>query len=71
MSGVVINWAFTSESVSMHAYLFTRHINVFIRMLNFRGWSPPRNFPDLQYVKAGEGEFHWPAMPLTYHCVNQ
>ena len=47
LSGVVVDWAFTSGGmdVRVEAYLFDhRRINVFICVLNFRGWSQLRNY---------------------------
>ena len=39
----VVDRMFTSGGVYVHARLFVDHrsINVFIRVLNFHGWSPP------------------------------
>ena len=43
LSGVVVDWAFTTGGVDVRARLFLVHysINVFIRVLNFHGWSQP------------------------------
>ena len=46
LSGVVVNQTFTSGGVDVHAHLFVdhHHVNVFIPVLNFRGWSQPQNY---------------------------
>ena len=46
LSGVVIDRKFTPGSVDVRARLFVDHhcVNVFIRVLNFRSWSQPRNY---------------------------
>ena len=42
-SRLVVDWTFTSGGVDVHARLFVDHrcVNVFICVLNFRGWSQP------------------------------
>ena len=40
LSGVVVDWRFTWTC----AYAYSLTINVSIRVLNFCGWSQPRNF---------------------------
>ena len=46
LSGVVIDWTFTSGGVDIGTHLFIDHccVHVFIRMLNFHGRSQPRNY---------------------------
>ena len=43
---VVVNRMFTSGGVDVHACLSVDHcyVNVFIHVLNFGGWSQPRNY---------------------------
>ena len=46
LSRVVVDRTLTSGGVDVRARLFVDHrcVNVFIRVLNFRGWSQPRNY---------------------------
>ena len=46
VSGVVIDWTFTSGGVDVHAHLFVDHCCAYfrIRVLNFHGWSQLRNY---------------------------
>ena len=46
LSRVVVNRTFTSGGVNVHARLFGdhRHVNVFICMLNYCGWSQLQNY---------------------------
>ena len=45
LSGVVVDWTFTSGGVDVRAHLLVAHrcVHVFIHVLIFRGWSQSRN----------------------------
>ena len=48
---VVIDWTFTMGGVHVCTCLITA-THVFIHVLNFHGWSQPRNFPNVWYIQA-------------------
>ena len=53
LSGVVVDRTFTPEGVNAHARLLINHRTyVFIRVLNFRGWSQPRNFLTAKFFRS-------------------